>query len=100
MVAAAQGHAATVNALCEAGAQVDYARPANGFTALMAAGATSQDATCANILLQHHATVGLPDKQGCDALMHAAWHGNHLACQVRPLPASPCFPLVSPWHLP
>lgn len=82
MVASAQGHASVVATLCEAGATIDYCRPANGFSALMAAASTSSDSTCANILLQHGASVSLQDKQGTDALMHASWHGHVTAVDV------------------
>ena len=80
MVASAQGHASVVDCLCEAGASVDYCRQANGFSALMSAASTVHDATCATILLQHRANVNLQDTLGCDALMHAAWHGQSEAC--------------------
>lgn len=82
MVASAQGHPSTVATLCEAGALIDYCRPVNGFNALMAAAATSNDSTCANVLLQHGASIALQDKQGSDALMHAAWHGHISAVAI------------------
>jgi ankyrin repeat protein len=82
MIAAAQSHASTVGTLCEAGAAVDYGRPLNGFSALMAAASTPFDATCANILLQHRASVDLMDKERCTALMYAAYHGHTEALEV------------------
>lgn len=82
MVASAQGHPRVVARLCEANADSDYCRPSNHFSALMAAVSAPHGATCANILLQHGATVDLQDKHGCTALMHAAYHGHSEAVQV------------------
>jgi hypothetical protein len=82
MVACAQGHAKVVARLCEAHAQVDYARQSNGFSALMAAASSAHGATCANILLQHRANVNLQDKRGSTALMHAAFHGRVASIEV------------------
>ena len=58
MVAAAQGHAATVAVLCELGANVDYARPANGFSVLMASVTLAPDDSCASVELELPRALG------------------------------------------